>query len=140
MAKISIVGDAVVITSSKKLEDIALLGEYNPKALSLYEEDADGMKVEVFKVGYAATTGRGSIGKYGASFASFAHDGTELATITELLPEFYCVADADELKDYVADKYGYDVVKLNRVEAQIDAALEAVRAERAAIIQNITVA
>ena len=35
MAKIVIAGDAVVITSALKLEDIKTIAKYNPKALTL---------------------------------------------------------------------------------------------------------
>ena len=105
MAKITIVGDAMVITSSKKLEDIKLLEKYRPKALCLYETNEDGKKEEVFKVG--STNGEGAINKYGASFASVTHDEEMLATITMPIPQG--VADAIE---YAAEKVGMAVINL----------------------------
>ena len=42
MAKITIAGDSIVITSSKTLAAIKDLEKYRPKALRLYERDEDG--------------------------------------------------------------------------------------------------
>ena len=47
MAKITIAGDAVVITSTQKLEDIKLLEKYRPKALCLYETGENGIPTQV---------------------------------------------------------------------------------------------
>lgn len=43
MAKITIAGDAVVITSSLKLDDIKTIAKYRPKALTLMGGD-DGQR------------------------------------------------------------------------------------------------
>lgn len=134
MAKITIVGDAMVVTSAKTLEAIKTLEKYNPKALGLYEVDEDsGCKTEIFRV--ASAKGEGSINQYGASFGSVTHDEEKLATITMDIP-----AGTANVKDYAADKLGAAIMLLNRVEAQFDAALEAVENEKAAIMENITVA
>lgn len=133
MAKITIAGDAVVITSTQKLEDIKLLEKYRPKALCLYETGENGKKEEVFKVG--STTGEGAISMYGASFGSTTHDEEKLATITMTLPRG--VADA---KQYVADAVGVAILNLNKVEAQFAEALADVTAEKETVMENITVA
>ena len=133
MAKITIAGDAVVITSTQKLEDIKLLEKYRPKALCLYETGENGKKEEVFKVG--STSGEGAISMYGASFGSTTHDEEKLATITITLPRG--VADA---KQYVADAVGVAILNLNKVEAQFAEALADVTAEKEAVMENITVA
>ena len=133
MAKITIAGDAIVITSSQKLEDIKLLEKYRPKALSLFETGENGKKDEVFKVG--STTGEGGITQFGASFGSTTHDDEKFATITMSLPRG--VTDA---KKYVADTVGVAILNLNKVEAQFAEALAEVVAEKAAVMENITVA
>lgn len=133
MAKITIAGDAVVITSTKTLEDIKTLEKYAPKALKLYETDEDGTKEEIFCVGSAPSGG--SLGTYGASFGGTTHDDAKLATITLCIPSN--VADA---KEYVAEKYGVALLNLNKVEEQFDAALEDIRARKATVMENITVA
>lgn len=133
MAGILIAGDAMVITSSQKLEDIKTLEKYMPKALSLYETDEDGKRKEVFKVG--STEGRGDINQFGASFGSASHDENGYATITMCIPP-----DVIDAVAYASEKVGYAVVKLNQVEEQFAQALEAVQAQREQVLQNITVA
>lgn len=133
MAKITITGDAYVITSSKTLEDIKTLEKYRPKALRLYEVNEDGQKEEVFCVG--STDGSGSINQYGASFCGVTHDEAKLATITMCLPR----GTVDAVK-YVEEQIGMAIVMLNKVEEQFDAALTEVAADKAAIRENITIA
>ena len=133
MAKITIVGDAVVITSTQKLEDIKLLEKYRPKALCLYETGENGKKEEVFKVG--STDGNGAISVYGASFGSTTHDDEKLATITMSLPR-----DVSDAKQYVADAVGVSILNLNKVESQFAEALAEVVAEKAAVMENISIA
>jgi len=133
VAKITIAGDAMVITSSKTLEEIKTLERYAPKALSLYDVDDNNKPMEVFKVG--STDGEGSINQYGASFGSATHDANGFATITMCVPK-----DVEDVVAYAADKVGAAVMKLNKVEEQFALALATVDAEREAILQNITVA
>ncbi len=133
MARITIVGDALTVTSSKKLEDLKLLEEYRPKALRLTEANADGKQEEIFRV--STTTGKGSINQYGASFASATHDDAKLATITMEIP-----AGTEDAVEYAAKRYGLAVLLLNRVEAGVDAALEDIKSEMRDIRANITVA
>lgn len=131
MAKIIIAGDAIVVKSDKKLEDIKTLEKYNPKALSLFAEE-DGKKTEIFKVG--STTGNGSINQYGASFGSVAHDGSGLATITLPVP-----ADVENVVDYASDLIGPAIVHLNQVEDGIALGLATVAAQKKQIAENIVV-
>lgn len=133
MAKITITGDAICITSAKTLENIKTLEKYNPKALRLYEINEDGQKEEIFCVG--STKGAGSINQYGASFGSETHDGQKLATITMIMP-----ADVGDAVEYVAERVGKAIIMLNKVEEQFDAALDQVAADKAAVRANITVA
>lgn len=132
MAKIKVVGDVVVVESTQTLEDIKTLEKYNPRALSLYEADEDGKKQQVYRV---ATGCHGSIGKFGATFASASHDERGVATITIPLP-----AEMDDVKEYVADTYGFSVIKLNKVEEQFAEALTKVDADKAAVLENIELA
>lgn len=132
MAKIIVAGNAVVVTSAHTLEDIKTLEKYNPKALTLFEENEDGKKEPVFAVG--STGGKGAINQFGASFADAAHDGSGLATITECLP-----AGVGDAKEFVADKYGAAVVRLNKLEEGFEAALEQVKADKAEIEANIQI-
>ena len=133
MAKITIVGDSFVVTSTATLEQIKMLEKYNKKALSLVEKNEDGVKEELFKV--ASTTGRGSINAYGASFGSTTHDDARFATITMEIP-----AGTVDAVGYVAEKYGAAIIALNKVETQFAAAIAGVAAQKAEVLANITVA
>ena len=66
MAKITIAGDAVVITSAMKLEDIKTIEKYRAKALQLM--GGENNKEVIFAMG--TTRGTGSISKYGASLSA----------------------------------------------------------------------
>lgn len=132
MAKIIIAGDSIIVTSSKSLKALKTLEEYRPKALRLVETDENGKKEEIFRVETAAACG--SINQNGATFASETHDDAKLATITVPVP-----AGTEDVKDYAAKLVGKAVIRLNKVEAGIDAALEEVEAEKAAVLSNITV-
>ena len=132
MAKITIAGDSIVITSSKTLEAIKDLEKYRPKALRLYECDEDGNKSEVFRVASGTT---GVINGNGAVFASVTHDEHKLASITMAIP-----AGTTNAVDYAAEKIGKAIMMLNKVEAQFETAVTEVAAEKAAVRECITVA
>ena len=128
MARILIAGDAMVIESSRTLEEIKTLEKYRPKALALFDDDGE----EVFRVG--TTIGKGSISTYGASFCSASKNGEAKATITMEIP--VDVADAEA---YAEDTVGVAIINLNRVEAKLEEALASVRQEKTEIRNNITV-
>ena len=130
MAKIIVAGDAVVITSDVKLEDIKLVKKYRPEALTLFEGEGKE-KEAVFKIGIGAS----SIGKYGAEFDQESRDDDKLATLTVLIP-----AGTKDAKEYVSDVYGRPVLMLNKLEATLPGVIEEIAAEKAAIEANITVA
>lgn len=127
MAKIKVAGNALVVESSKKFDEIKLLEKYRPNALVLFEEDG---KTEKFRVG--TTKGEGSIGKYGASFGGAAKDNSGKAVITMMMPEG--VTDA---KEYAEDVIGVAIILLNKVEEQFASALEEVNAEKAKVRESI---
>lgn len=133
MAKITIAGDAMVITSDAKLEDIKLIQKFMPKALTLKEFDENGKSVDTFKVG--ATDGEGSINEYGVSFGRESRDRQGLAIITIGIP--------DEIEDavaFAADVVGVPLMKLNQLEETFGVVLEQIKKDRDAILENITVA
>ncbi len=133
MANIKIVGDVAVIESAFTLDELKTLQKYAPKSLSLFEADEDGKKAEAFRVG--VTAGKGSIGQFGASFASASHDERKVATITMAIP-----TDVEDAKEYVAEAVGLAIVKLNKIEEQIPEALAQVEADKAAVMANIELA
>lgn len=127
MAKVSVVGNAAVITSAMKLEDIKLLEKYRPEALMLMGGE-DG-KEPVFRVG----TGGGTINEYGVSFDGETRDDNKFATLTIVIE-----TDRD-IKETLADHIGAAVMMLNKVEKTASEAVEAVRNERKEFMDSITV-
>ena len=130
-AAVKIAGSACVVESSAKLEDIKLLNEFRPNALSLFDT-VDGKKEAIFCVGVAAK-GTGSVNKYGVSFAPAA-DSNGKAVVTMMIPE-----GTDDPKKWAAEKIGVAILHLSKVEAQFAAALEDVRKEQASVAAAITV-
>lgn len=131
MAKIVIAGEAVVITSAMKLEDLETIKKYRPKALTLMGGE-DG-KEPVFAID--VTSGNGNITKFGAAFNSASHDDAKLATITMTA----CGATGD-IKEWVADQLGCAIINLNKLEATLPDVLKSIAAEKTAVLSNITVA
>ena len=132
MARITIAGDSIVITSSHTLEAIKKIEKYAPRSLKLYELNEDGKPEEVFAV--ASAKAAGSINQYGASFGSTTHDNAKLATITLPIP-----ANVPDAVQYAAETYGRAVMLLNRVESQFGEALARIDAEMEAILDSISV-
>lgn len=135
MAKINVIGDALVITSTLKIEDIEALAKYEPKALKLYEENEDGKKEEVFAV-CLTKKGTPGINAIGASFS--AETRGDYATITTILDK--SVGTDDALKTYIADNYGRAILLLEKIEAQVPAALERANAFKASIAEKVIIA
>lgn len=108
MANVKIVGDALVLTSSIKFEDLKLVEKRYPRALSLYTEE-NGREVEDFSV--RTTSGQGVITEYGVTFGKASREGG-YAQITMGIPE----VDGD-VKEAVVDIIGIPLMKLNNLEA-----------------------
>lgn len=132
MAKLSILGNAVVVTSAIKLEDIRTIEKYNRDALIL-KEDVEGKKVPVFGVATGSTS---EINQNGATFADATRDDDKFAQITLCT----CAAGiTGDVKEWAADKFGKAITRLNRLEATIPAVLDGIAADKAAVMANITV-
>lgn len=132
MAKITIAGDAVVVTSALKLEDIKTVAKYRPKALTLMGGE-DG-KEPVFAVG--VTEGAGNINAFGASFGRETYDDQKHACITLCTG----MAVTGDVKEWVADHIGSAIINLNKLEEALPAVLEEIANEKARVMSNITVA
>ena len=131
MSKVTIAGDAVVVSSSMKLEDLKTIAKYRPKALTLMGGE-DG-KEPVFAIG--VTNGSGNINAVGASFGRETNDEAKLASITMMLGDY-----TGDVAEYVADALGAALINLNKLEAQLPAVLDEIAAEKAAVLSGITVA
>ncbi len=131
MAKITIAGDAVVVTSAMKFDELMTIKKYRPSALVL-KGGEDG-KEPIFAISVNCG-GRSTINKYGAEFASATHDDAGLAAITQI---FEC--NCSDIKQEVADTIGAYVLNLNKLEETLPAVLDEIEAEKQKIMDNISV-
>lgn len=134
MAKISIAGNAAVITSAIKLEDYKTIAKYRPSALVLMggeEED----KIPVFMIGIS-DSGEGCINNNGALFSHATRDDAKLATVTMVING---VDDEEDIKEFVADELGNALMNLNALEAKLPEVLDEITVERANVLDSITV-
>ena len=129
-ASVRIFGQACVVESEYTVEDIAKLEKFRPNALTLYQGDGKDKEL-VFAVG--TTKGKGSIGKFGASFGSNSASSGK-AAITMMIPE-----GVNDAKKWAVDTIGKAIIDLKTVEDQYAAALADVDAEQATIEAAITV-
>jgi len=129
MAKIKICGDAVVVTSSLKLEDIKKVEKYRPEALCL--KGGEDNKDILFILG--TTAGFGSINTMGAAFGREARDGSGCAQIT------MTTTAVEDVAETVADELGAALGYLGKMEQALPAVIAEIDAERAAILASITV-
>lgn len=130
MSKITIVGNAVAIKSSIKMEDLKVVAKYNPNALCLKDEDGE----EVFRIG--ATNGEGSIGKYGISFSST--DSHGYATLTITLQKLGISEDVN-VKEVLADTIGAAVGYLNNIEESIASVVDEINDSKNKFMESIEV-
>ena len=130
MSKIIITGSAIVLKSELSLDTIKKLAKYRPAAL----EKRDEKDRLMFKVAVAAE-GNGSVTDKAVYFAPVTHDADKLATVTLQIPE----SVKGDAKEYAADLLAAAFNGLEEREAAMIAASTAVDAEKAAMLENITV-
>lgn len=128
MAKTKILGTAVTITSAIKVTVFKTLKKFKPAALKL-TETVDGVREEKFSVALGTNP---SVTQYGIVFNSENADG--YAEVTLQIPASVA---ADKRKEYVADTYGYALLNLNQLEAQIAAVMVETEADFVAINEGI---
>lgn len=131
MAKIKVVGTAVVIETTMKLEEIKKVLKYKPEALKVFDENEEiDFMVKVAEEGSA-----GSLNDYVAAFASTTTNADGRAQITLAMN----VWEPGDLKEVIADEFGVALVKLGEIEKNFGTVVAQVTAEREAILENITI-
>lgn len=125
-ANVKVVGQAVVVTSSVKYDDLAMVETYKPEALTLTDEDGN----QYFKVG---TGSHGSVGKYGITFDSESRDDNK-ALVT-----LHLDYTGENVKEYLTDKLGGALINLKEVEKKIPLMLEEIKEERELIANSIEI-
>lgn len=108
--RIKIAGNAMIITSSLKLDSIKRMEKYDPRALALHTYSRDE-EIEIFRVSTAATA---SVGKFGIAFSEADKNG--FATATVLFPE-----GVTDKKAFIRDNFTAALLMLCDVERQVQA-------------------
>lgn len=135
MAKINVMGNAVVFQSAMKLEDLEQVKKYRPEALCV-KGGEDGKEIL-----FVCTTAPGTMGDVDDKcviFGQASHDEEKLATITKVVANM--PDSQEEIKSLLADKLGAALNYMNKLEASLPAVLEEVKKEREAVLEAIEVA
>jgi hypothetical protein len=128
MAKIKMVGQALVLTSGVKAATIAQLAKFKPDALQLKEGEK---KETVYGMNVGSSA---SFTKFGAIFNATTADGFAQLTLSAPVIE-----DAAKKEAYIKDNYGYALLNLNKLEAQINTIADDTAEEFAAMSESIEV-
>lgn len=127
MPRLTVAGNAIVITSTMKLSDLQMVKKYRPEALILKKDDEP-----VFAI---STEGNAGINEFGATFKDESRDGEGFATITMELKY-----DGEDIKGYIADKIGGSLMNIGKLERTLPAVVEEITADKQAVIDQITIA
>lgn len=128
--KIKIVGDAFVIESSIKTEQLEFLKKQNPDALKIIDEET---KDELFRVSYSK--GNPSITSFGITFSNASRDDNKFATVTGTIP-----SDVADAKAYVADIVSNVAANLLVIEKNFEEAYNKAKEAREKLLDSIEVA
>lgn len=129
MSKTTVLGDAIVITSTLTTEEIKTVAKFKPTALALYEGEGTD-KVPTFAIG---TGSQGSVSKFGITFNGTSRDDKKLATVT--IP----YTGGENPAEFVAETYGAALAKLNTLEKELPKVVKEAAEAKAAILAGISV-
>lgn len=131
MAKIKTLGDAVVVVSTLKFEDIKFLEKYRKDALAI--KGGEDNKEIIFRVGASGTPGAN---EYGITFEGATRDEAKQAILTLSLLKY----EGEDIKGFIADQLGSTIIQLEKLEKTVPTILAEVKAEREAIVSSIEIA
>jgi len=128
-ATVTVLGEAAVVTSALKLDDIKLAKKYRPEALKLYKDEKKNEELFAIDV---TTRSSGSINANGATFSDATNqDGFATITMT--------VDRGDDVAAHLMDAIGTGLLRLNKLEEGFGAAIESIHEDEAKIKSFITV-
>ncbi len=130
--RVAIIGGALALTSSLKVEDIGILTKYAPDALRVKDEEGN----DVFAVTY--NEGNPSINNKGIVFSGTSLTGEGNATLTVNI-DTEGETGVEAIKDAVADIIAVPAKYLAEIEAAAPAVLADVAEKRAQLKNSIQV-
>lgn len=131
MAKTKIFGDAIVITSTLKLDELKAVSKYHKEKLNLYGGE-DGKEL-LFGVRISAS-GMGSLSPNGACFAPTSRVEGGYATITMTVP-----AGVSDAKKWMVDENGGALMHLAELEKKLPDVVSKIVADEKAVAESIEV-
>lgn len=131
MSKVTIAGSAIVLTSAITEETFAKAVKFDKSALQILNEK----KEPEFQVSLGED-GTGAAGKNGILFNSVNAEGQ--LELTMIAPEI-TTSTVEEKLDFVKWNIAPFLVKLDLVEAKVDASQTAIDATLTAALSNVTV-
>lgn len=126
--KIIIAGTMVTFVSPHTLEELQTVSRYKPTALCLYEDDVLDFAIFPGK-------GDGAIDSSAIMYGATTPDGTGHACASVPLPDY----EGKNPATVVAEVFGPSVVKMNKIEEQVNEALAEVGAMMAKVTANISI-
>ena len=129
MAKTKIFGEAIVITSTLKLDELKSVSKYYKEKLVL-KGGEDG-KEPIFGI-CISKSGMGSLSATGACFAPTTRNAGGYATITMTIPD-----GVENAKTWMVDKFGGALMHLEILEKQLPDVVSKIAAAEAAVAASI---
>lgn len=121
--EIKTVGNSLVVTTEVTMEDLKKLQARKPDALALTKE-VDGKKQEYFRV---AAGKAGSLNTFGATFSADTNTAPKKAMLTV---DISGKSAEEDVKQYVAEKFGAAILNLREVEKKFQPALHQIAEEQ----------
>ena len=132
MAKITVNGDALTITTNITIEQYDKVMNFNPDLLKLKDEDGN----EFFRVAYSPFT-KGDCSKYGITLASSTPEGKMFLTTENVVVGTH--TSYEEERKMIIEKYARIINNINMVEAAIASADESMTELENAITDRVSI-
>lgn len=130
MAKVTIIGNTAVVASEYTHDVLKTVAKYRPEILTLYKGEGKEAQA-VFSIAVRDVE-FGTLTKNGAVFSKVAStDGKALITLT--------LSDTENPAKEFEETYGGALLNLEKIEAKIATAVEDIEAEKALVMNHITV-
>lgn len=132
MAKLTLSGNAITVTTKITSEDFFKIEKYSPESLTIRDDNGN----PIFKIDFG-DIGRGSINNYGIVFDSVnEEDNMYLSVIDE---GGYSEYTTEEKKEIVVKQYAAPLVKINQIEMFLEGVLETITKMEDEAAENIEI-
>ena len=128
MAKVKVIGNAMVVTSALKMEELKKLEKFSPASLILKDEKDE----PIFKI---SAGNNGKLNGVSAVFNGVSHDGQGYATLTMGVN----VGQNEDVKEVVTEVFATALMRLNKLEAQLPDVLRTLEQDFISVKSCITV-